>query len=362
MQTFARYDRPISAQRRRCCALVGCVALALLSLLATGCASSGEKLADPNAIGLPEIELPDLTSANLGLPEVSLAGGGLPIVELPKTLPSPRDQVNGAFDATSTKLASLSRMKQPTNDGDWVDELKVLPYATGSGDKVTIHNIRDCEFFSYRDCIVKHFDRSYKISDVETVDFVVVPFNNNRAIAHTMLSFGMKNGDHLGVSAEVRLEKGEQYDAALGLFGQFELTYVIATEEDLIPVRTNYRECDVYVYRSTATPRQSQLLFVDVLKRVNGLKEQPEFYDTLSNNCTTNIVRHINAINPGLVPHDYRVLLPGFADQLAYDLKLIDTSAPFTEIRRRSRVTDLANRYQKSPDFSARIRSGEVLR
>lgn len=323
----------------------------LLCAAQVGCRSGGQ-LASEGPLNLEE----------LGLPTIEMPAEGLPAVELPTTLPSPREQVNSALETTKVQLASLTHAKQPTNDADWVDELKVLPYATTSGDKITIHNIRDCEFFTYRDSLVNHIDRTYKLDDVQTVDFIMVPFNNNRAIAHTMLSFGFKNGEYLGASAEVRLEKGEQYDAALGLFGQFELTYVLATERDLIPVRTTYRECDVYVYRSTATPRQAQLLFVDVLKRVNSLKEKPEFYDTLSNNCTTNIVRHINAISPGLVPHDYRVLFPGFADRLAYDLKLIDTSAPFETVRQRSRITDLATRYQKSPDFSARIRSGETLR
>ena len=45
------------------------------------------------------------------------------------------------------------------------------------------------------------------------------------------------------------------------------------------------------------------------MKRVNQLHDEPEFYDTLSNNCTTNIVRHINTLAPDRVPHDYRVLL-----------------------------------------------------
>jgi hypothetical protein len=70
----------------------------------------------------------------------------------------------------------------------------------------------------------------------------MVPFNDNRALAHTMLSFGFEDGDYLGVSVEVRLEKGETYRPTLGLFGQFELIYVIADERDLIRVRTEYRD------------------------------------------------------------------------------------------------------------------------
>jgi hypothetical protein len=211
-------------------------------------------------------------------------------------------------------------------------------------------NDRDCD------------NRTYDLSKLRTVDFVMVPFNESPALAHTMLSFGFDDGEYLGVSVEVRLEKGESYSPTLGLFGQFELIYVVADEQDLIRVRTEYRDVDVLVYRTTATPEQARRLLVDVMRRVNQLHDAPEYYDTLSNNCTTNIVRHINTLAPGSIPSDYRILLPGFADQLAYDLGLIDNSRPFAEVRKRARINDLALRYKDDPQFSQRIRGERVWR
>ena len=51
------------------------------------------------------------------------------------------------------------------------------------------------------------------------------------------------------------------------------------------------------------------------MRRVNKLAREPEFYDTLTNNCTTNIRNHINHLKPDEVPYDYRVLLPGYSDR-----------------------------------------------
>lgn len=256
----------------------------------------------------------------------------------------------------------LNQSGVASNDRDWIVEHKVLPSAEMHGDQVTVHNVRDAEFFSYRDCVVDYYDKSFALGDVQNVDFIVIPFNENRALAHTMLSFGLADGDRLGVSVEVRLERGEEYHPLPGALGQFELIYVLASEKDLIRVRTEYRKCDVYCYRGIATPQQSQQLLVDILRRVNGLRNKPELYDSLTNNCTTNIVEHINKLIPGRVPQDYRVLLPGFSDQLAYELKLIDTSLPFEEVKRRSRVNDLALKYRDDPQFSARIRGERVIR
>lgn len=256
----------------------------------------------------------------------------------------------------------LPAAAMPSNDRNWIIEHKVLAAADMKGDQVTVHNVRDAEFFSYRDCIVDYYDKSFALSEVQNVDYLVIPFNEQRAIAHTMLSFGFADGDRLGVSVEVRLEKGEEYHPLNGLLGQFELIYVLASEKDLIRVRTEYRKCDVYAYRGNATPQQCQALLVDILRRVNELRDKPELYDSLTNNCTTNIVRHINHLAPGKIPQDYRVLLPGFSDQLAYELKLIDTSLPFEETKRRARVNDLALKYRDDPSFSARIRGERVTR
>ena len=248
--------------------------------------------------------------------------------------------------------------RKPSNEGDWIPELKILAQAKFEQDKVTIQNVRNCEFLTYRDCLVDYYDKTYDLKQIQSVDFIVVPFSDNKAIAHTMLSFGFANGDHVGISVEVRLEQGEKYDAARGLLGEYELVYVIADERELILARTEHRNCDVYLYRTTATPEMARLLFTDMLKRANQLREHPEFYDTLSNNCTTNIVEHINKLAPGRVPYDYRVLLPGYADELGYELGLLDNSVSFAELKKRSLINEIAHRFkdEKGPQFSRKIR------
>ena len=278
----------------------------------------------------------------------------------PSAGPSPSSgSVGGSFPVLPAFFGGDSL--EPSNDRDWVPEHQLLAWAELTGDVLQVHNVRNCEFYSYRDCLVDHDDRTYRLSDLRSVDFLVVPFNEAEALAHTMLSFGFANGEYLGISVEVRLEKGEQYHPASGLLKQFEIIYVVADERDLIRVRTEHRNCDVLAYRSKASPAQARALLLDILNRVNHLHDNPEFYDTLSNNCTTNIVRHINRLAPGRVPYDYRVLLPGFADQLAYELGLIDNSIPFAELKRKARVNDLALRYKDSEYFSAQIR-GETVR
>ncbi|HUG67651.1 MAG TPA: DUF4105 domain-containing protein [Pirellulaceae bacterium] len=250
----------------------------------------------------------------------------------------------------------ITRLLTPSHDRDWSPDLAVLPYADIGDDHVIVRNIRNCAYESDSDYAVNYYDKRFELPEIRTVDFIVVPFKDTPSLAHTMLSFGFADGEHIAVSVEARLEKGEKYSPVLGELRQYELIYVVADERDVIVRRTKHRDSDVFIYRTIATPEQSRELFMDVMQRVNELAEVPEFYDTLSNNCTTNIVRHLNRLRPGRIPYDIRVLLPGFSDVLAYELGLLDTSLPFDETRRRARVTDIANRSADSPNFSTRIR------
>jgi hypothetical protein len=160
----------------------------------------------------------------------------------------------------------------------------------------------------------------------------------------------------LAVSIETRKEQGEEYAAWKGSARQFELMYVLADERDVVQVRTNIRGESVYRYRTTATPEQTRMLLVDVLARTNQLASRPEFYDTLTNNCTTNLVDHINRIQPQRVKYDYRVLLPGYSDKLAFDEGLIQPAGTFEETKSRAYLNPKALAAANRADFSLAIR------
>ena len=132
--------------------------------------------------------------------------------------------------------------------------------------------------------------------------------------------------------------------------------YIIGDERDLILLRTSIRDVEVYLYPGRAEPGQVQDLLVDMLARVNKLQREPEFYDSLTNNCTTNLVNHVNKLRPGRIPFDVRVLLPGHSDRLAYELGLLDIDGRFEYARENAKVNVLAQLNSDSPEFSKRIR------
>lgn len=261
---------------------------------------------------------------------------------------------------TLSGCQTVEKMAAPSQYRNWQPQYSVLPTAEFQGPQVTVRNVRYCKFLSDDTYVPDWYDRQFDLRDIRAVDFVVMPFPKIEALAHTQVSFEIappgEEPQYLVVSAEVRKEVGEDYGALKGSTRQFELTYVVADERDSILSQTNVRNRDVYLYRSTATPEQAQRLFVDMMSRVNGLAARPEFYDTLTNNCTTNIVEHINRVQPRRVAYDFRVLLPGLSDKLAYQQGLIERHGSFAQTKAHAHVNPRAALYDGRGDFSSFIR------
>ncbi|MBX3173215.1 MAG: DUF4105 domain-containing protein [Gemmatimonadaceae bacterium] len=253
---------------------------------------------------------------------------------------------------------ALVLLVRPSNDRDWSPDMVRLPAAEFHGDSVTVTNVRNNLYRSVDDFDVRWEDRRYDLQRLESVWFVVEPFSGVPGPAHTFVTFGFGDGEFVGISVELRRERGEHFSPIKGLLRQYELTYVVADERDLIGLRANHRRDSVYLYPVRTTTERMRALFTAMLTRANALAAHPEFYNTLTSTCTTNIVSHINDIAPRRVPLSYKVLLPAFADELAYDIGLLDSELPFEQMRAAHRINQAAAEFADRPDFSVGIRRG----
>ena len=69
------------------------------------------------------------------------------------------------------------------------------------------------------------------------------------------------------ISGEIRKERGESFDAIRGFLNQYELAYVVATEDDIIKLRTNYRKNQVIMYPIKVEKENMKLLFRSTLRK-----------------------------------------------------------------------------------------------
>jgi len=244
----------------------------------------------------------------------------------------------------------------PDDGGPWGVGMERVPLVRFETNEVHIQNFRNFRF----ECDGSHEEnyesRSIKIDELETADFIVVPFASQPDLAHTMMSFGSRDGNYTVVSVEARRRLNQSYGIIKGIFGAFPLMYAIADERDAIGQRTELRGDDVYLYRVRANPEQVQAFFRCVMRRVDKLSKSPEKYNTVTNNCLTNIRYHMNQVWPGLIPWNWRILINAHSDYLAYKLCLLESQETFQATREQALVTPRAKGNWHRDDFSEIIR------
>jgi hypothetical protein len=142
------------------------------------------------------------------------------------------------------RCVSLLAAHAPSNNRDWQPDLAILDWTDITGDKVTIHNIRNCDYRTETDFTCHYYDKTFDLAKLKGVDFFLVYWGSPK-IAHTMMSFDFE--------------------------GQGNVCFSIETRK----------------------------VFLSYLAEVNRLKEQPEWYNALTGNCTTSIRWHTMPYNQG---------------------------------------------------------------
>jgi hypothetical protein len=261
--------------------------------------------------------------------------------------------VLGAAAAAGWRWTSL----EPSNERAWVPQQARLALADFADSSVRVRGIRNFAYVAADSFTAGYYDRSYDLRRLESAWFIVVPFSKRwRGPAHTFVSFGFSDSQYVAISVEARREMGETYGTLAGLFRRYELMYVVGDERDVIGQRAAFGADDVYLYPIRAPAASVRRVFVEMLQRVNRLHEAPEFYNTLTNSCTSNVVRHVNRVAPGRVPAGIKTILPGYSDEVALKLGLIDTELDLAGARRRFQINARARRYLADSAFSLRIR------
>jgi len=248
--------------------------------------------------------------------------------------------------------------RRPATDRDWAVDQSRLSEVTFDGPRVHVANVRTFRYRSEMDFEPGWSERTWDLRQVATAWLVLAPFSRAwRGPAHAFVSFGFDDSTYLAISIEARRERDEHYGLLRGLAREFELMYLVGDERDLIGRRA-LGEFDVYLYPIRAPRDRIRKVLIDMLERAERLRLHPEFYNTLTDNCTSNLVRHVNRVVPGRIPLGPRLLFPGYVDEVAAGLGLVDGASALSAVRARYRITGRARAALDDPAFSRLIRAG----
>jgi Domain of unknown function (DUF4105) len=250
---------------------------------------------------------------------------------------------------------------KPSNDGDWQPDVARTAWVEIDGDRVTIHNFRNCEYRSETDYTNCWSDRTVYLSQIRAADLFLTNWGI-RWVSHPIVSFQFGDNDHVAFSIEARYKTGQAYSPFLGFFRQYGLIFVTSDERDVIRLRTNYRKDEeVYMYRAKLQPDTARAMFLTYVAYLNQLKDHPEWYNELTRNCTTTINSQLAASVNDPQPWNYQLILNGTLDELLYDRgRLVTGGLTFPELKQREHINAAAQAANQSADFSALIRAGRV--
>ncbi|MEC8938968.1 MAG: DUF4105 domain-containing protein [Candidatus Thermoplasmatota archaeon] len=249
---------------------------------------------------------------------------------------------------------------RPSNDRSWVNDNSRNAKIEFDGDIVKIKNIRDFNWRTTKDYDERWINDEYDLSQVESIWLALEYFDpKHRQMAHTILSFQFEDGRRLACSIEVRREKGERYNPIKGLFREYELIYVWATERDVIGVRTRCRKySETHLFKAVVLgPGNERRMLESYLKRTNDLATNPEWYNTITNTCTTNIVRHVNEVYPKRVPKAISILMPGLSPKMLERANLIEMKGTLEETLAACEIDEKAKAWNGEYDFGDIIRT-----
>ena len=250
---------------------------------------------------------------------------------------------------------------KPSADRNWQTGNAKTAYADIGGGHITIHNFRNCSYVTTKDYTCDWETRSFDLANLTGAD-IFITWWGPTLIAHPIVSFDFGAQGYVPISIETRSVVGQSYSAIRGFFRQYELTYIVSDERDVVRLRTNFRKDEeVYIFRTAVGAPLAQKIFLAYLRRVNDLHENPEWYNAVTNNCTTNIdvsASHARGMHP---LWDWRILLNGRLDQMMYEHgNIVTDGLSLPALKAQAHINPAARAAGDSPDFSHLIRIGRV--
>lgn len=244
---------------------------------------------------------------------------------------------------------------QPSHDRTWELGQEQLPTFQIYGDVLKVENYRNFIWTGELTAEPVYESRQFNLAKLTDLDVFISHFDPFEGLAHIFLSFGFAGGERLVVSLESRREVGEDFSPFLGILRQYEIIYVVGSEEDIVGARTEYRGERVYRYPTVATPEQVRRLLLLLGEDVNSVAAEPKFYNTLAHNCTNELTRRVEDMSSLEFPFTWKTLLPGYFDEVLYEMGLIQKVGTFADTKA-ARLIDNAVVNPRSGRFSQELR------
>jgi Domain of unknown function (DUF4105) len=243
---------------------------------------------------------------------------------------------------------------QPPATADFAPDVARQVTGVINGDRLILRDMRNFDWRSETDVTERWEERSYDLGALRHLDLFLSRWDDS-GIVHMIMSFGFADGRWLAWSVEVRRLRNGAFSPIGDLFKENPLVLVAAEERDVIGVRSNIRGEDVSRYRLNLRPETIRTVLAEYVARANGLAVRPEFYNSLTSNCTTSVVTMMRAVGAA-VPQDWRLLVNGRLPDYAFDHDALEPGLTLAQAKAKAPVSARAKAAGLGDGYSAAIR------
>ncbi len=216
-------------------------------------------------------------------------------------------------------------LRTPSLERLWDEDVNVLAGVDAlPGETIFISKIRDWQYATNLITEKSYFDASFDPNDIAAMWMYEQQLDSSGLIAHTFVVFEFDDSygraKYLGLSVETRREKGETYSLLGGVLRQFEITHIWATEKDLVTRRVLFLDYPLTRYKLEMPVAYYAQIFRKFAQETKGLASQPQWYNTVTNNCTSSLIKYVNESESNAIPIHYSYVLTGKVDEYLADL------------------------------------------
>lgn len=239
-----------------------------------------------------------------------------------------------------------------------------VPRVVVDGPLYTVEDLRDASYDDEGTMTPRWATETFDERELVNVWFHISYFSESfRAMAHTALGFEFADGRAIVASVEIRPRPGQSFNPVAGMKKTFPVCYHWATEADYLcgalsrRVREGNESLPMHMLESVLTLSAAQELFRSCVLRTQELYDEPEWYHTLNNSCTTNVFDVAQAALPGVVKSTPRKLMPGYLPSYLLKNNMVRAFGSVDETLAATRIDEVAVSIGFATDFSSQLRA-----
>jgi len=160
-----------------------------------------------------------------------------------------------------------------------------------------------------------YFSDVFYLSKLEKIILHSIPFGFRKWLSHLILEFKFSDWKHIFLSVEARRQPGEWFETWKWLFPHYWLIFIWWTENDLIWLRKNIRKDKIYSWELNIEKAKMQKWFLYFIQRTNKLIKEPEYYNVIYSNCTTNLYDALKMFSEKNIKFSWEIVLSAFVDR-----------------------------------------------